>query len=232
MILMDHLPKLLISAAPDSQILKTVTCSRTKTTSLLKNFQADSERSISCILKENKFSVIIDETTDVSIKKSLAILVRCTDLDLQKVRDRLLALVEVNDLTAEGILEQILADIKNLCIPIPNLIGFAADNAAVMMGKYNGVQANSRRIGEFKEFQEYVRLKPHKLLRASQTRWLSLKAAVKRTLEQWPALVLHFNAAILEDNLVAASTIHNALNNIVYKLYITFLACICHLLQN
>lgn len=226
MILMDHLPKLLISAAPDSQILKTVTCSRTKTTSLLKNFQADSERSISCILKENKFSVIIDETTDVSVKKSLAILVRYTDLDLQKVRDRLLALVEVNDLTAEGILEQILAVIKNLCIPIPNLIGFAADNAAVMMGKYNGVQAklreinpnifvmgcichslhlcasaaaeklpkqiedfvrdiynylncSSKRIGEFKEFQEYVRLKPHKLLRPSQTRWLSLEVSFR-----------------------------------------------------
>lgn len=53
---------------------------------------------------------------------------------------------------------------------------------------------------------------------------------MKRTLEQWPALVLYFNAAVLEDNLVAASTIHTALNNIIYKLYLTFLAYILPLI--
>lgn len=53
---------------------------------------------------------------------------------------------------------------------------------------------------------------------------------MKRTLEQWPALLLYFNAAILEDNLVAASTIHNALNNVIFKLYLTFLAYILPLI--
>ena len=82
---MNHLHKLLVSAAPDSLTLKKVNCSRTKTTCLLKNFQEESERSISCILKENNFSVIVDETTDVSVKKCLAILIRYTDSHLEKV---------------------------------------------------------------------------------------------------------------------------------------------------
>lgn len=77
MFLMDHLPKLLQSAVPDSEILKSVSCSRRKTTPLLKKIQKESEQSISATLKETKFSIIIDETTDVSVKKCLAIVVIC-----------------------------------------------------------------------------------------------------------------------------------------------------------
>lgn len=225
MLLMDHLPKLLTSAAPDSAILKNVNCSRTKTTCLLKNFQKESEINISTILKNIKFSVIIDETTDITVKKCLAILVRYVDINLEKVRDRLLSLIEVSDCTAEGILQQILTTIENLSIPLENLLGFAADNAAVMMGKYNGVQAklkqinpnifvlgcichslhlcasaaaeklpsetedfvrdiynylscSSKRLHEFQEFQDYVNVKPKKLLKPSQTRWLSLEVCL------------------------------------------------------
>lgn len=222
MLLMDHLPKLLKSAVPDSEILKEISCSRTKATKLLKTFQEESEEELSSILQEKRFSVIIDETTDLSVKKCLAILVRYTDVSNKTVRDRLLALAEVSDLTAEGILNKILEVIQKLSIPLENLIGFAADNASVMMGKFKGVQArlkevnpnifvigcichsislcssaaarklpneiedfvrdvynylscSSKRLMEFKEFQEYVNLKPHKILRPCQTRWLSLE---------------------------------------------------------
>lgn len=105
------------------------------------------------------------------------------------------------------------------------MVGFAADNASVMMGKYNGVQAkrkdinpnifvlgcichslhlwssaaaeklpkqvkdfvrdiynylncSRKRIVEYKEFQEYVKLKPHKLLKPIQTRWLLLEVYI------------------------------------------------------
>ncbi|CAH1099060.1 unnamed protein product [Psylliodes chrysocephalus] len=102
------------------------------------------------------------------------------------------------------------------------MIGFAGDNASVMMGKKTGVQAkfrelnedifilgcrchslhlcssaactklpksveefvrnlynhfsnSPRRIDEFEEYQKFLQLKPHKLLRPAQTRWLSLQ---------------------------------------------------------
>ncbi|KAL1497611.1 hypothetical protein ABEB36_008541 [Hypothenemus hampei] len=71
---MDHLSKLMTSAAPDSEILKKIDCTRTKTTCLLKNFQEGSEKTIAAALKDNYFSIIVDETTDVSETKCLAIL--------------------------------------------------------------------------------------------------------------------------------------------------------------
>lgn len=238
--LMDHLPKLLASAAPDSEILKTISCARTKVTGIIHNFKEESESNISAILKDTRFSVIIDETTDISVKKCLAILVRYTDIRAEAVRDRLLSLVEVTDLTAEGILQAVLAVLSKLDIPLQNLMGFAADNASVMMGKHAGVQAklrqvvnenifvvgcichslhlcasaaamklpreiedfvrdiynylscSSKRLGEYQEFQEYVNVKPHALLRPSQTRWLSLEVSKFLTVINRFNIVINF----------------------------------------
>ncbi|XP_068232268.1 SCAN domain-containing protein 3-like [Palaemon carinicauda] len=74
-----------------------------------------------------------------------------------------------------------------------------------------------------KEFQEFVNVKPHKILHPSQTRWLSLHSVVKRLLEQLPALKLFFTQAALKDRLVAAETILQRLNDPITKLYLEFL---------
>ena len=39
---------------------------------------------------------------------------------------------------------------------------------------------------DFEEFQAFVEVQPHKLLKLSQTRWLSLESCVTRVLEQRP----------------------------------------------
>ncbi|RZC39167.1 hypothetical protein BDFB_014709, partial [Asbolus verrucosus] len=139
-----------------------------------------------------------------------------------KVCDRLLAVVELNDCTVEGVVNKLLEILAEKEIPLNNLIGFSADTAAVMMGDYNGIKAKLKNINEnifvngcichslhlaasatanvlpteiegfsrdvynyicdspkcldsYKEFQEFVQLKPHKILKPSQTRWLSLE---------------------------------------------------------
>ena len=74
-----------------------------------------------------------------------------------------------------------------------------------------------------KEFQEFVNVKPHKILHPSQTRWLSLHSVVKRLLEQLPALKLFFTQAVMEDRLEAAQLILQKLNDPVSKLYLEFL---------
>lgn len=174
------------------------------------------------ILNDFTYSVMIDETTDLSTKKDLAIVVRFVDINRKQVCDRLLALVEINDCTAQGIMNKLLATLAEKEVSLKNLIGFAADNAAVMMGDYNGVKAklktinkdifvsgcichslhlaasaaanvlprqiegfcrdiynylsnSSKRLDAYKEFQDFVKLKPHKILKPSQTRWLSLE---------------------------------------------------------
>lgn len=103
------------------------------------------------------------------------------------------------------------------------MVGFGADNASVMMGKANGLQAilkekfnkniivfgcachsfylcssaaatklptsveelirahfsqSSKKIASFKEFQAFANIKPLKILKPSQTRWLSVQVCI------------------------------------------------------
>ncbi|KAJ3616629.1 hypothetical protein MTP99_015970 [Tenebrio molitor] len=63
----------------------------------------------------------------------------------------------------------------------------------------------------------FLEEKPTKLLYPSQTRWLSLKQVCSRILEHWPSLFLFFQKAALGDDLPAARTIFNALQNDIFK---------------
>ncbi|KYN50523.1 hypothetical protein ALC57_00163, partial [Trachymyrmex cornetzi] len=277
--ILEHLPKLIQSICPDSKIVKEIKCSRTKGTRILKeNVAPYSIKEICNILKTTKFSLIIDETTDTSITKSLAIVVRYFDSRRLIIKDRFLTLLEVKSCTAEDLYNSIEFFFEENEIPFENMIGFAADNCAVMMGNYNGVQArfrrkipnlfvlgcichsmhlcastaclklpsamedlardiytyfknSSQRINEFAEFQVFLKLKPHKILKVSQTRWLSIEAVINRILEQWNALELFFTRAALEDNLQSAKTILNALKNPIYKIYYNFLSFILDIIN-
>ena len=98
------------------------------------------------IIKKQKFSIIVDESTDLSNKKSLVIVVRHLDLngvdreDSFPVRDSFLRLIEVQQCTAEDIYRAITKLLfQEIGAPKANLIGFAADNASVMMGEQGGV---------------------------------------------------------------------------------------------
>ena len=50
-------------------------------------------------------------------------------------------------------------------------------------------QKSPRRLRQFEEFQSFEECKPHKLLKACQTRWLSLDACVNHFIEQYEALL-------------------------------------------
>lgn len=80
-----------------------------------------------------------------------------------------------------------------------------------------------KQTAAYKDFQEFANVKPHKLLHPCQTRWLSLHSAVKRLLEQLPALKLFFTQAALEDRLLSAESILQKLHDPFSKLYLEFL---------
>ncbi|KAL0811980.1 hypothetical protein ABMA28_009378 [Loxostege sticticalis] len=63
---------------------------------------------------------------------------------------------------------------------------------------YNYISTSPKRTGLLKEFQQFLTLKPHKILHPCQTRWLSLRSAVVRILEQYEALKLLFIDANLD----------------------------------
>lgn len=68
----DHLVPLLKEIIPDSKILQKVSLGRHKCTSIIKNVLAPSvSEDLVNILKFNKFSILIDESTDIGLNKSI-----------------------------------------------------------------------------------------------------------------------------------------------------------------
>lgn len=84
-------------------------------------------------------------------------------------------------------------------------------------------QNSPKRSGILKKFQEFLNLKPHKILHPCQTRWLSLRSAVVRLLEQNQALILYFTEHTFKDCLLTSDNILHMLKNPYNKMYLEFL---------
>lgn len=88
---------LLIKAvASDSVFAKELKCARTKPTTVTNTILKDAGvEDFAMHLQKCKFSIIIDETTDINTTKCLAIVVRYFDSTECAVRDRFLSLIEL-----------------------------------------------------------------------------------------------------------------------------------------
>ena len=96
----------------------------------------------------------------------------------------------------------------------------------LLRNTYSHFSHSAKRIHEFSQFQEFCHLKPHKILHISQTRWLSLHAAVARILEKWEPLKLYFIHRDLEDRLETTSLISTTMADPSVKLYLILLKLI------
>ncbi|XP_039309173.1 uncharacterized protein LOC120358609 [Solenopsis invicta] len=90
---------------------------------------------------------------------------------------------------------------------------------------HNYFKFSSKKISEYKEFQEFCNLKPHKLLHPCQTRWLSLISVVN-LVEQWPALKLFFINEINSSKNDQTQLIYKQINNVFNYLFLLFLKMI------
>lgn len=271
--IMDHLPNFIKSVCYNSKLIQDIHCGRTKANIILRDiFRKENIMELANQIKHNYFSLIIDETTDIAVQKSLVVCARivATHTNDFSVKDHFLTLIELENSTAECLTDNIIIFLNSIEVPMQNMIGFAADNASVMMGNISGVQArlkkvvphlfvlgctchsfhlcssaacmqlprsveqfirdvynffsnSSKRYSELKEFQTFLNIKPNKMLRPCQTRWLSLHSAVKKILLNWEALKLFFQGIVLNDKLQSTENILVALRNPVYKLYFLFL---------
>nr|CAI5830568.1 unnamed protein product [Callosobruchus analis] len=103
------------------------------------------------------------------------------------------------------------------CTYLPN---FVEDFAR---SRYNYFAHSAKRQHDLKEFQSFVEAEPHKMLRLSKTRWLSLQGVVSRILQQWDAFMFYFQAESLTEHIYGASDILNKLHDVRIKLYFCFL---------
>lgn len=142
----DHLCPLLTNIFPDSKIAKELALKRSKTTNIVKNVIAENyKKKLTEYLKRRKFSVLIDESTDISTVKTICIVVRYFDSEKHKVKTSLWELVPLYtqeaDVARQGTAENLFNIVTNSFIKknisLNNIIGFASDGCNLMMGEHN-----------------------------------------------------------------------------------------------
>ncbi|CAG9773288.1 unnamed protein product [Ceutorhynchus assimilis] len=133
----DHLVPLLQDCFPDSNILKNNEfCDLVNT------------------LKKVKFSILVDESTDIAAIKTMAICVRYYCESQKAVKTSFLSLMQVfskedsegahQGATAEKVYNEIVGFFKKQNIPLENVIGFGSDGCNVMFGANNSVVSRLR----------------------------------------------------------------------------------------
>ena len=90
-------------------------------------------------------------------------------------------------------------------------------------------QKSQRRLRQFEEFQSFVECKPHKLLKACQTWWLSL-ACVNRLIEQYEALLSYFQS--IKDKQAVVRRVKIVLEKPLTKAYLLFLCSTLPIVNN
>ncbi|KAK4320307.1 hypothetical protein Pmani_008813 [Petrolisthes manimaculis] len=87
---------------------------------------------------------------------------------------------------------------------------------------YNYFKMSPNRQKSYAEFQKFVDVDTNRILKPSQTRWLSVAQYVDHILEQYPALVLFFTAEASDKSSLQAERILKALNSTYVKATLEF----------
>ncbi len=91
------------------------------------------------------YSIMIDETTDIAIINEMVIYVRYLSPEAE-ICTSFLAILELNNGTAETVEKALLTYLEDSSIPLSSLVGFGSDGASVMTGRLNGVGARLKRL--------------------------------------------------------------------------------------
>lgn len=143
----NHMVELHKIIYPDSAIARAVKLKRTRCTDVVKTLGRCVTTELAEKLRRYKFSIIIDESTDVSTTKSLAVVVKFYDDDKKVISTNMLDLVEIfsadscepSGSTGRNLYDLVMHTLHTHNIPLDNLVGFAADGASNLMGGYNSV---------------------------------------------------------------------------------------------
>lgn len=136
----DHLTDMLKSTVDDSKVTSKLKMHRTKCSEIIKNvlgphFENDLVEDIG----DGKYSLLLDESNDISVHKMLGIVVIHFSINAKKVVSTFLNLVELEACDAESIVNALKGELKNKKLDLHNLLAIGTDNASVMIGVNNGV---------------------------------------------------------------------------------------------
>ena len=131
----DHLNDLCKACFTDSKIASMTKIKRSKCSAILKNvlyphFMSELKNSVG----DNAFSLLIDESTDISINKYLGIALIYHDEMRGQIVSTFLSLTELEECNASGIVAALKKTLHDFGLNIKNLKGLGTDNASVMVG--------------------------------------------------------------------------------------------------
>lgn len=137
---MDHLGEACKWIFQDSQVASKIKIHRTKCTNIIKNVLGPHfEKSWQDDIGHQKYSVLIDESTDISVLKVLGIAIRYFSQSNGEVISSFLTLQELEKCDAESITSALLEGLRSKGLNPKNLVGIGVDNANVMTGVNSGV---------------------------------------------------------------------------------------------
>ncbi|WAR19965.1 hypothetical protein MAR_001803, partial [Mya arenaria] len=136
----DHFTDLVKVMFPYSEIAKKFRCRRTKVTNIvMKALAPVADTKVTRLCRNNKFSIMMDESNDQSDSKCVAILVRVYDSAVLKVMTYFLSMPVCNIGTGAN-----LEVFTERDIPWQNMICYSSDNAPVMISANNSVLSRIR----------------------------------------------------------------------------------------
>ncbi|XP_072760466.1 uncharacterized protein [Anoplolepis gracilipes] len=136
----EHLTPLLKDICIEPKVVQDLSLARNKCANIVKNIIAKREvETIVQYLQTCKFSILIDESTDISDTKVMCLLVKYVLPVNKKLTTQLLELLplDATDCSASKIFEIFKNFLEEKEIPIKNIVGMACDNAPVMIGCNN-----------------------------------------------------------------------------------------------
>lgn len=134
---LDHMVPLIKEICTKPEVVRDFSLSRRKCTKIIQNVisKRETEKNIE-LLKEQRFSILIDESTTISNDKVLCILVKYYNSEQRKCITVLLDMLQLDatDCSAQKIYDAFKKCFQIKEIPLTNIVGMACDNASVMTG--------------------------------------------------------------------------------------------------
>ena len=136
----DHLVEFCKATIKDSSVLSKIKMHRTKCSSIIKNVLSEHfEEDLISDIGERKFSLLLDESNDVSVTKILGVAIIYFSIKHHKIIHTFLTLIALEKCDAVSIVTALKEELLRLKLNISKLIGIGTDNASVMTGVNNGV---------------------------------------------------------------------------------------------
>lgn len=137
----DHLSELCNHTFSDSKN-GGFTLHRTKCSQIISNVLAPHFiNNLLIDVSDSPYSILIDETTDIAVEKVLGLAIKYFSASGKKFVNTFLSVIDVENGTAESIVEAVDRCLKLYDLNVKNLVGIGTDNAQSMTGRTNGVYA-------------------------------------------------------------------------------------------